>query len=72
MVGRIGGTAIGIAVTGKRVSFSKDNSLAKEKPGGHSGLFVGFVNPVHLTAKLARVQAHASIAHCDVRFPAWS
>ena len=39
MVGRIGGTAIGIAVTGKRVSFSKDNSLAKEKPGGHSGLF---------------------------------
>jgi hypothetical protein len=40
MVGRIGGTAIGIAVTGKRVSFSKDNSLAKEKPEDYSGLFL--------------------------------
>src|SRR3984957_14571777 len=45
MVGRIGGTAIGIAVTGKRVSFSKDNSSAKEKPGGHSGLFCWLGEP---------------------------
>jgi hypothetical protein len=39
MVGLIGGTAIRLAVTGKPLSFLKDNSSAKEKPGGDSGLF---------------------------------
>jgi hypothetical protein len=72
MVGRIGGTAIGVVVTGKRVSFAKDNSLAKEKPGGDSGLFVCVVDLVYITARPARVQAYASMARRGVRFPAWS
>ena len=72
MVGRIGGTAIGIAVTGKRVSFSRDNSLAKEKPGGDSGLFVCVVDPGYITAKPVRVQVYASMARRSVRFPALS
>ncbi len=72
MARRIGTTAIGIAVTGKRVSFSKDNWLAKKARRSLRAFFAGAGNPVHIMARPARVKAHVLIARRRVRFPTWS
>jgi hypothetical protein len=50
----------------------KRSRFQKKSPEVTPGFSFGSVNPVHLTATLVRVQAHASIARSDVRFPAWS